>query len=380
MHRSIYGLSTHDQKWGTYQESSTSTPGFYKLKKKRLSLPLKSYSWRRIDGICPWGNTHSGLRTERETRGYLTFWEAVTNGSTSIPGGLFGDKLNCPSIPDLRNKVVGRVLDKVRDVDIDLGVTLGEYRETAAFVSSAMEKTAGFIRQLRRGNVSGALAAITGKRNPRLKDVADVAANTQLAVSYGLVPLIHDVYGACKALDKRNPPELEVLRKQSGDVVGVDCQKLSSNSYWKYKNHVKGEIRAKCVVFYVVDNPLYRKIDAFGLFNPLNIAWELVPLSFVVDWFIPVGNYLSSIVPPQGVKFQKGWESWNAKGSSFNSTHIVPAGIGGATWDTEASTIEVVKGRNVLGGFPRYHLVIPDLSLSKRQLANGMALLFQALK
>jgi hypothetical protein len=32
-----------------------------------------------------------------------------------------------------------------------------------------------------------------------------------------------------------------------------------------------------------------------GITNPLLIGWELVPFSFVVDWFLPVGGWLESL-------------------------------------------------------------------------------------
>lgn len=32
--------------------------------------------------------------------------------------------------------------------------------------------------------------------------------------------------------------------------------------------------------------------DRLGLVNPLEVAWELTPLSFVADWFAPIGSYL----------------------------------------------------------------------------------------
>jgi hypothetical protein len=31
-----------------------------------------------------------------------------------------------------------------------------------------------------------------------------------------------------------------------------------------------------------------------GLEDPLSTAWELVPYSFVADWFLPIGDYLSA--------------------------------------------------------------------------------------
>lgn len=31
-----------------------------------------------------------------------------------------------------------------------------------------------------------------------------------------------------------------------------------------------------------------------GLMDPLSVAWELVPFSFVLDWFLPIGSWLSA--------------------------------------------------------------------------------------
>jgi hypothetical protein len=43
-----------------------------------------------------------------------------------------------------------------------------------------------------------------------------------------------------------------------------------------------------------------------GLTNPLAIAWELVPFSFVLDWLVPVGTWLQSLDATLGVKFVGG--------------------------------------------------------------------------
>jgi hypothetical protein len=32
-----------------------------------------------------------------------------------------------------------------------------------------------------------------------------------------------------------------------------------------------------------------------GLLDPLSVVWENIPYSFVVDWFIPIGDYLSML-------------------------------------------------------------------------------------
>ena len=32
-----------------------------------------------------------------------------------------------------------------------------------------------------------------------------------------------------------------------------------------------------------------------GLADPATVVWELIPYSFVVDWFIPIGSYLENL-------------------------------------------------------------------------------------
>ena len=43
----------------------------------------------------------------------------------------------------------------------------------------------------------------------------------------------------------------------------------------------------------------------FGLTNPLLVAWEVVPFSFVVDWFLPVGDYLEGLTSLHGLKLSE---------------------------------------------------------------------------
>jgi hypothetical protein len=80
-----------------------------------------------------------------------------------------------------------------------------------------------------------------------------------------------------------------------------------------------------------------------GLTDPLSVAWELIPYSFVVDWFVPIGTYLDNLnaIPKLIGRFltiqtrrQRGIDTENAKLK-------LPLFIGG---------IPVVKQ---VGAFPR---------------------------
>jgi hypothetical protein len=55
--------------------------------------------------------------------------------------------------------------------------------------------------------------------------------------------------------------------------------------------------------------------------DPLAVAWELVPWSFVIDWAIPISNYLAArglaSALGSGTYIQTSYEQWQADGPAF---------------------------------------------------------------
>jgi hypothetical protein len=45
---------------------------------------------------------------------------------------------------------------------------------------------------------------------------------------------------------------------------------------------------------------------SIGLINPSTVVWELIPFSFVVDWFLPIGNFLHGLSALTGTSTQQG--------------------------------------------------------------------------
>jgi hypothetical protein len=61
-----------------------------------------------------------------------------------------------------------------------------------------------------------------------------------------------------------------------------------------------------------ISNPNLYLANKLGFVNPAVIAWELVPFSFVVDWFVPVGNFLSQWTDFVGLSLQNGYTTKSA--------------------------------------------------------------------
>jgi len=58
-----------------------------------------------------------------------------------------------------------------------------------------------------------------------------------------------------------------------------------------------GKARAR----YTISDPALKQLAQIGITNPINLAWELIPYSFVIDWLIPVGKFLESLDALVGV-------------------------------------------------------------------------------
>jgi hypothetical protein len=135
-------------------------------------------------------------------------------------------------------------------------------------------------------------------------------------MQYGWKPLISDSYGAMEALHARE-------KETSGGVTTVKAyvrenEKLvynlsdsANNAIFDFQKHCDvrhtGHIRLD---FTPSDGPWSGTLAQLGLTNPLELAWELLPWSFVADWFIPIGDYLSQLDATNG---------WVFKGGSFSS-------------------------------------------------------------
>jgi hypothetical protein len=123
--------------------------------------------------------------------------------------------------------------------------------------------------------------------------------------------------------------------------------------------------------------------DQAGLLNPVEIAWELVPYSFIVDWFVPIGNCLSALSASAGLTlgstsqlhtFYKG--TFEAK--TYGSDYPFPYGAGsqGFTQHGHYVSAACVFSRSPLYG----HWPIPELYNKKNpftttHILNAIALI-----
>ena len=76
---------------------------------------------------------------------------------------------------------------------------------------------------------------------------------------------------------------------------------------------LSGNHRTKIAI--ILANDSYLDYGRWTSLNPINIAWELIPYSFVVDWFLNIGGYLRNAETAllYGAVFRGGYVSASSK-------------------------------------------------------------------
>lgn len=202
-----------------------------------------------------------------------------------------------PDIPsNLEQKAILKARLKLKNMKVNLSQNLGERKQTERLVVDTLSRLRTMVLDVRR-----------------LKPKPEDAFNLWLEIQYGWKPLLSDCHGAVSALHQR---EQELLSEiTTVKAVAMDHDRTdtlvndiySSNPYTLVRTR---RISHKVMVrldFVEDDNPVVnRSLVELGITNPLELAWELLPFSFVADWFIPIGDYLSQLDATLGYTFKGG--------------------------------------------------------------------------
>lgn len=183
------------------------------------------------------------------------------------------------------NKLYAKMRDKAY-TSLQLGADLGELHQTLSLIGGAL----GAVRRplVTLGKLMKHIAKSKRGGVPLLGD----SANAFLVFQYGVKPLMQTIYDSIDLL--KNPfPKHRVRARitQSGSVPDgqrfVNTPTFMTESYtWKLDLSGSFDI--------AITNPNLFAVEQCGLLNLASVAWELTPLSFVFDWFLPIGRLFAS--------------------------------------------------------------------------------------
>jgi hypothetical protein len=272
----------------------------------------------------------------------------------------------------LTNRTLIKLRNKIKDQQVNLGMAYAERSQTAGLIGGTCMRIFRAARDIRHGRFAQGLKHLDVIKKP--KDFSSAV----LAFNFGVRPLCQDVYGAVNKLDQlsRDDWMVTVKAKSTSRVEFAKAfQRGLYDSYAVTGTLVRGAYARADVV---PANQSLITAASLGLTNPALIAWELVPFSFVVDWFWPLGDYMST------------WDAmagWDVKGYSMTELSKVSCAMKGLSgtysgipWinTTSASWSRVRMSRTASSTSVPF-ANIPSLKnpVSQQHALNALALLGQ---
>lgn len=151
--------------------------------------------------------------------------------------------------------------------------------------------------------------------DPRTRDrVIDKAGDLWLEGRYGWRPFVHDIMNMTDALLKGGRSVRYTARgtmKNSFDYHNPIWKNRLANANlgrmgWEYKMDIIQALRGGSTVDYAFDTSA-SKAFLFGTADILGSSWEAVKYSFVIDWFLNIGDMLKSLQAYVLVDKRIGW-------------------------------------------------------------------------
>lgn len=249
--------------------------------RRPYNLPLE-FTYQRVQIVDEWKHPNNGSGYNTYNQDGLTFpAHSPTGPSASAYNKAYAKFKSNPLKPSLTG-----------GVSAGLGVNLAQRKQALDMISSRLLKLAKFTKALNRGAKKGkaleygarALGITQSTARKRLKG----AGNSWLEWHFGWSPIIGDIYSSIDVLQKGVPP--------SKIKASASCKQLSGWTQtgapsWRYTydEDFTWTIGAEISV----SNPNLWLANQLGLVNPAVVLWDVVPFSFVLNWFVTVEEFLN---------------------------------------------------------------------------------------
>jgi hypothetical protein len=207
--------------------------------------------------------------------------------------------------------------------------------------------------------------------------VIKLASQMWLEYVYGLKPLVSSVFGVAEEMIRHVINRTERFRARYSIHDLPKTAAISTLQGYRAMPVIGGTFKTS--VTYGLDLES-RDFDSarFSSLNPASIAWELVPYSFVVDWFLDVGGYLRNLETSllYAHRFRGGYKTHLATGELQLQEALNGVGAGftysGAIRGKITSTY---IGRSPLNAYPVPRLPSIKASLGWSRLLSTASLL-----
>lgn len=226
---------------------------------------------------------------------------------------------DCVSEARLLNEAKISALNAAADIHVNIPVAIAEGRKTVNQIYDTAQRIEKAYRAFRKGRYKAVARYL--HLSPK------TVHKTWLEYKYGWTPLLMDVKGSVEAFAQSQfgrPITFTVAKRASSGVKTSDWSNPNSYGFAGSgkcldSGHSESHREVRVKMIFEVVNPLLSTAQQLGITNPATVAWELVPFSFVFDWFIHVGDYLNALTALHGLQVKWSMSSTLEESSGFRT-------------------------------------------------------------
>lgn len=357
------------------------------------NLPWNPYS-RSVRYYSPYQGTY---RMDRKILvGWPQFW---IDEWTTITGYMEDFSLGPPNLSNpllsecvsnantaANSKALTRLHSRIGEQSVHIGNIIAERQQTFELIQTNLKRliklVAGFSWKRLWGDTVELLSVSSNKK----------AANATLEFLFGAKPLINDIYSAIEVIrNDKNGDSVLVIKGSSKSVDNVEfVNSYSTSSVGQWNEEIETiksrvEVKVAYVLQYRVASGLASTLQQWGLVNPAEILWEKMPWSFVIDWVLPVGNWIRSFTSDVGLDYVQGSKVTTT--TIFSQANRVHNSTTQANWidgkihgEWNATVTTQTKVREILSQPPSYPPPRFKTPVSVYHIIESLALLRQQMR
>jgi hypothetical protein len=285
--------STKD--WYTYEEMYDNvTPRFFSRSAngELIVNPLKQTWTRSTWGSYHWeGHRPPGGAAEADYIHSGCSYAAIGDAPADSSGLL----------TDLKTEAATALLAKINASAVQGIVIGGELKSTLNLLKSPL---GGISRLIHKGS----------RRRLRSSEIYNAASNSWLSARYGWRPILYDIEDIMSAVNERHRRRTTVRANRSGSntfsVETTETQMAHSNCTVVRDGTRNYDVRTGAIVEV---SPDFAYSAGVRLRDIPRSVWDLLPYSFVADWFFNIGDYIDAIIPSSNSKVVASWTTTDQK-------------------------------------------------------------------
>lgn len=225
-------------------------------------------------------------------------------------------------------KLVAKLGDKFRGSDFNVALLLSpDGWQGVRMITDSAIRIAKAYHHLRHADIAGATRSLLegtsraplkrppkpvytgtvsnplqGTRYPGASEHLKTLANNWLELQYGWLPLVEDAFAGAELLAHQLNVPLRKTYRASVFRESVTTREGQLGTFPTHRFKSLSHRWQRKTLTAVIEERPDGLPKLLGFQDPSVVAWELVPFSFVADWFIPIGTYLEARASVEGLR------------------------------------------------------------------------------